>query len=185
MDTVDGNTAANSATVAIDAVVEEWSRLGQAGTWMTGDERIDLIRIARDPAAEVDVDLPTRTAAAAVAHSAASITARAVDDVESAGLRRERYVEIVGVISRVIAIDTFERGIGRAPREVPTARPGQPSRSVVAAARRRAGWVPTVGAIGPRRLSGPCQQRRRHKRRCTGRCICPTPTWPTCMPNEV
>ena len=150
MDTVDSNTAANSATAAIDGVVDDqWSRLGEAGTWMTGDERIDLIRIARDPAAEVDVDLPTRTAAAAVAHRAASITARTVDDIESGGLRRERYVEIVGVISRVIAIDTFERGIGRAPREVPTARPGQPSRSVVAAARRRAGWVPTVGAIGP------------------------------------
>lgn len=150
MDTVDSNTAANSATAAIDAVIDEqWQRLGEAGIWMTGDERIGLIRIARDPAADVDVDLPTRTVASAVAHSAASITARTVDDAESGGLRREQYVEIVGVISRVAAIDTFERGIGRPVRDLPTPRPGEPSRSVVAAARRRAGWVPTVGAIGP------------------------------------
>ncbi len=150
MGTVDSRGTAESVTAAIDAVVEDqWSRLGTAGTWMTGDERVDLIRMVRDPAADVDLDEPTRTAAAAVAHRAASLTADVVDDLESAGLRRERYVEIVGVVSRVSAIDTFERGLGRAQRDVPIARPGRPNRSVIAAARRRAGWVPTVGAIGP------------------------------------
>jgi hypothetical protein len=141
---------AAAATAAIDDVVDDqWSRLGEPGTWLTGAERVDLIRIVRDPDAAVDLDVPTSRAAAAVAHDAASITAESVDGLESGGLARERYVEIVGVVSRVVAIDTYERGLGRPPRDVPTDRPGEPTRSVVATARRRAGWVPTVGAIGP------------------------------------
>jgi hypothetical protein len=142
--------AATAATAAIDDVVDDqWSRLGEPGTWLTGAERVDLIRIARDRDAAADVDAPTREAAVAVAHDAASITAASVDDLESGGLARERYAEIVGVVSRVVAIDTYERGLGRPPRAAPTTRPGEPSQSVVATARRRAGWVPTVGAIGP------------------------------------
>jgi hypothetical protein len=138
------------ATAAIDDVVDDqWSRLGEPGTWLTGAERVDLICIVRDPGAAVDLDATTERAAAAVAHDAASITAASVDEHEANGLARERYVEVVGVVSRVAAIDTYERGLGRQPRHVPNSRAGEPSRSVVAAARRRAGWVPTVGAIGP------------------------------------
>ena len=142
--------AATAATAAIDDVVDDqWSRLREPGTWLTGAERVDLIRIARDPHADVDLEAATNEAAVAVAHDAASITAAFVDDLESRGLARERYVEIVGVVGRVVAIDTYERGLARPPRDAPTDRPGEPSRSVVATARRRAGWVPTVGAIGP------------------------------------
>jgi len=142
------DTAAYAAP--IDAVVDEqWSRLGEPGTWLTGAERVDLIRVARDPGVDVGLDTPTRRAAAAVAHDAARITAASVDGLESDGLPRERYVEVVGVVSRVAAIDTYELGLGRSPRDVPTARPGEPDRTVDATARRRAGWVPTVGAIGP------------------------------------
>lgn len=140
----------DAATAAIDDIVDDqWSMLGEPGTWLSGDERIDLIHIARDPGGAVDLDAATKKAAVAVAHDAASITAAFVDDLESSGLARERYAEIVGVVSRVVAIDTYERGLGRAPRDVPIDHPGEPSRSVVPAARRRAGWVPTVGAIGP------------------------------------
>jgi hypothetical protein len=150
MDRADTDSAAAAAAAAIDTVVaDQWAGLGEAGVWLTGAERVDLIRLTRDQRVDVDVDAPTRAAAAAVAHEAASITARTVDDLESSGLPRERYVEIVGVVSRVAAIDTYERGVGRTPRALPPARPGEPSRSVVTAARRRAGWVPTVGAIGP------------------------------------
>jgi alkylhydroperoxidase family enzyme len=150
MERGDSDSAATAATTAIDDVVDgQWARLGAAGAWLTGAERVELIRVARDPAVGVDLDATTREAAVAVAHEAATITARAVDDLEAEGLARERYVEVVGVVSRVAAIDTYERGVGRTPREPPPVRRGEPSRSVVASARRRAGWVPTVGAIGP------------------------------------
>ena len=135
---------------AIDAVIDaQWSGLGTPGSWMTGDERTAIVRVTRSSSAEVHGDEPVARAAALVAHHASTLTADTVDELESRGLRREQYVEIVGVVSRVAAIDTFERGIGRPERSLPVSAPGAPSRDLVATARRRAGWVPTVGAIGP------------------------------------
>lgn len=72
-----------------------------------------------------------------------------VDAIETAGIDRSTYVEIVGIVSRVAAIDTFDRGIGRSARPLPNAIEGYPSRETVTDARRRAGWVSTVGAIRP------------------------------------
>ena len=135
---------------AIDAVIDaHWAGLGTPGTWMTADERNAVARVARGSGAEVHGDEPAARAAVLVAHHASTLSADTVDELESRGLRREQYVEIVGVVSRVAAIDTFERGIGRPERSLPVATPGAPSRDLVVAARRRAGWVPTVGAIGP------------------------------------
>lgn len=135
---------------AIDVVVDrQWAQLGVPGVWMTGASRTEVARIARGSQAPADADDPAADAASLVAHRAATITADTVDELESRGVRREHYVEIVGVVSRVAAIDTFERGIGRPERSIAAALPGEPSCEVVPAAKRRAGWVPTVGAIGP------------------------------------
>jgi len=134
----------------IDSVIEaQWARLGAAGTWMDAAERTALVGLARDPDASEHDDDPATVAATLVAHRAPSITRGTVDDLETRGLRREHYVEIVGVVGRIVAIDTYERGIGRATRPAPAVRTGPPTREEVPAARRRAGWVPTVGAIGP------------------------------------
>jgi alkylhydroperoxidase family enzyme len=135
---------------AIDVVIDrQWSTLGAPGLWMTGEERTEIVRIARSRQAPVDADDPAAAAASLAAHRAATITADTVDELESRGVRREHYVEIVGVVSRVAAIETFDRGIGRPARPAPPPLPGVPSRHVVAAAKRRAGWVPTVDAISP------------------------------------
>ena len=134
----------------IDAVIaHQWPQLGVPGTWMTGTERRNLIGLARDSTTTDGATEPAAIAATLVAHRAPTITSDTVDELESRGLRREHYVEIVGAISRIVAIDTYERGLGRTPRDIPAIQPGSPSRTVVAAARRRAGWVRTVGAIGP------------------------------------
>lgn len=141
---------ASAITTTIDAVIDvQWSRFGEPGVWMTGAQTVDVLRLALRPDAANASDDPASEAASLVAHRAASTTADSVEQLESRGLRREHFVEIVGVVSRGIAIDTYERGIGRTPRDLPTPRPGPPSGDVVAGARRRAGWVPTVGAIGP------------------------------------
>lgn len=140
----------NETETEIDAVIaHQWSGLGGPGTWMTGTQRRELIGLARDPATTDGATGPAATAATLVAHRAATITGDTVDELETGGLRREHYVEVVGVISRIAAIDTYERGLGRAPRSIPAILSGLPSREQVPAARRRAGWVPTVGAIGP------------------------------------
>ena len=141
---------ASAITATIDAVVDgQWSRYGDPGVWMTGAQTVDVLRLARRPDPANSSDDPASEAASLIADRAASTTADSVEQLESRGLRREHFVEIVGVVSRGIAIDTYERGIGRPPRDLPTPLPGLPSGDIVAGARRRAGWVPTVGAIGP------------------------------------
>lgn len=136
----------------IEGVIDlQWRGFGEPGTWLTGEERIAVVGAARsDPPVDVATTPETiEDVARRVAHGAATLTSDVVDSIESAGTSREAYVEVVGVVSRLTAIDTFERGIGREPRVLPTLTVGEPSRETAPDARRRAGWVPTVGAIGP------------------------------------
>jgi alkylhydroperoxidase family enzyme len=131
-----------------EAITAEWARLARPGTWLDAAARIGVAEIARDRTT-VDASDPVAHAASLVAHHPATATAEFVDGIEAAGIRREQYVEIVGVVSRLAAVDTFERGVGRCPRPLPEPLPGPPTRQTVPGARRGGGWVPTVGAISP------------------------------------
>jgi len=135
----------------VDGVVgEQWGALGEAGTWLDGRQRLAVVQAARELAAAIPAEPRSiEDVARLVAGHASTITADTVDAIEAAGIDRSTFVEIVGIASRVAAIDTFDRGIGRSPRELPDTVGGNPSREPVNDARRRAGWVPTVGAIGP------------------------------------
>ncbi|MGE0139483.1 MAG: hypothetical protein AB7R77_16830 [Ilumatobacteraceae bacterium] len=135
----------------IDDVIDgQWRGFGEPGTWLDGPQRVTVVRAARVGAASPTVVPDSiEEVAALVSHRASTITADTIDAIETAGIDRVTYVEIVGIVSRVAAIDTFDRGIGRTPRALPDPADGTPSREIVPEARRRAGWVPTVGAIGP------------------------------------
>ena len=66
------------------------------------------------------------------------------------GMIEERYVDTVGVIANVVAVDTFTKGLGLDPWPLPVAQPGEPSRHRPAATRKLA-WVHTLApqdAIG-------------------------------------
>jgi len=140
----------DSSTAIDDVVDEQWRALGEPGTWLDGFERVAVVRAARSATTAVtSAPSSMEEVAGLVAHHAATITADTVDAIEANGIDRSTYVEIVGIVSRVVAIDTFERGIGRNPPSFPDAVDGTPSRGPVPEARRRAGWVSTVGAIGP------------------------------------
>ncbi|MGE0140883.1 MAG: hypothetical protein AB7R77_24035 [Ilumatobacteraceae bacterium] len=134
----------------IDAVLTaQWHELGAPGTWFRGSERVAIAQVCRDADRHVDLAEATHDAARCVAHDAAGITAADVDWWESDGLDREHYVEVVGIVSRVVAIDTYDRAVGRLQRALPAPLDGEPSGQVEPAAKRRSGWVPAVGAIGP------------------------------------
>ncbi len=135
----------------IDGVIDEqWRSLGEPGTWLAGSQRLAVVRSARaHPTTAPAEPTSLEEVARLVAHHASTITADTVDAIEAAGIDRTTYVEIVGIVSRVVATDTFDRGIGRSRRALPDAFDGSPSREPVTDARRRGGWVPTVGAIGP------------------------------------
>jgi hypothetical protein len=67
-----------------------------------------------------------------------------VDDLEARGLSRYAYVEIVGLASRVQAVDRFEFGVGRPVRPLPTPIPGEPTGEVNPDAKMFDAWVPTT-----------------------------------------
>lgn len=142
------------------------ARLGQPGTWLTGAERIAVAAETRHAA---DCALCAARKAAlsphAIAGSHDSLGTLPADMVEQVhrirtdpgrltrswydgliadGMTPERYVETVGVIADVVAIDTFCRGLGLALWPLPAAQPGRPSRQRPPAETDLA-WVPTLG----------------------------------------
>jgi hypothetical protein len=127
----------------------EWDRLATPGTWWDGRERVDIARAARRArfgADEAPSSLPTVAIEAAGTTSSrpASIRRRWVETIAN-DLGYPRYVEIVGVTSRLAAIDTFHIALGMDPEPLPEPEPGDPSRTEEPHARPGAAWVPMVG----------------------------------------
>jgi alkylhydroperoxidase family enzyme len=60
------------------------------------------------------------------------------------GVAEEQYVEAVGVIALITALDTFDLALGLPRRALPAPQPGTPSRHRPAGARRDLAWVHTV-----------------------------------------
>lgn len=140
---------------------KQWDAIAAPGTWWTGRERVAIAAAARSAhygesetkVVEIEnaagLSSAARRAAALVASTPHSIDSRVVDELEAQGLDRLAYTEIVGVVARVVAIDTATRGVGAELPPLPAPRLGEPSRDTVAGARRRAAFVPMVGGAGP------------------------------------
>jgi len=150
----------------VAALEEAWCRLARPGTWWTGAERLAIAAEAR--AAMACPLCRARKAALSPAHvqgehtSATSLPSEAVEAihrlvtdagriterwVRSLGegpLGEERYVEIIGVVAVVTALDTFDRAIGRPQRPLPAPEPGTPTRHRPAGAKRNLAWVATL-----------------------------------------
>jgi len=127
----------------------EWDRQALAGTWWNGTERVDIARRARHaryggPTQPSSLPDAAFEAAAAISVRPAAIRRPWVERVAT-DLGYPRYVEIVGVTSRLAAIDTFHTAIGSALETLPEPEPGEPSRTEEPQARPGAGWVPMVG----------------------------------------
>ena len=141
-----------------------FARLASAGTWWTGAERVAIAAAAREarrcrlcqarkaalspsalagehsgagdllPASAVD-------AAHRIASDPARLTRKWVEGILTSGLGEGRYVELLGVVSTIVGIDAFCRGIGAPPHPLPLPRPGEPNRHRPRAARRDEAWV--------------------------------------------
>ena len=149
-----------------------WQRLGQAGIWLTGAERI---AVAGETRTALDCQLcrDRKDALSPNAVQGSHDHTGQLSDLEveeihriatdpgrlgrdwyegllASGMVEERYVETLGVIANIVAIDTFTNGLGLDPWPLPEARPGEPTRKRPAA-RRQLAWVPTLApedAIG-------------------------------------
>ncbi|MCP5026343.1 MAG: hypothetical protein GY929_08675, partial [Actinomycetia bacterium] len=120
-----------------------------------GPERIAVATVAREalhgvPGGGHGLTEVAATAARTIAAEPATIRPDWIDANVAAGLDLLSYVEIVGVVARLVAVDTFHRGIGVPERALPDAQPGEPSREIVADAVITDAAVPMVGsgAIG-------------------------------------
>lgn len=123
----------------------EWERLARPGTWFTGRDRVAIAAAARDAhAAAAPANHDLAEAAGIIATRPATIRRRWVAAV-AAEIGFAPYVELVGVVSRLSAIDTFHRAIGEPLEPLPEPEPGGPSRVEEHAARQGAAWVPMVG----------------------------------------
>lgn len=90
--------------------------LSSPGTWLTGEQRVAVASRARQSIGAEGVDPaddPVLTAAHRVAAAPVSITAGWIDGLESDGLHRLAYVEVVGVAARICAIDAFLWAVGQ------------------------------------------------------------------------
>ncbi|CCG02284.1 hypothetical protein [Blastococcus saxobsidens] len=125
----------------------EWVRLARPGTWLSGRERVAVAREARAARSftDADTDLPPLLTEAAHSVSAAAdlITREWVSDLRARGLETEQYVEVVGVVSRLAAVDSYVRGVGSAEEPLPDPVPGEASRRRNGQVRWRNAFVPT------------------------------------------
>ena len=158
----------------IEANRRAWERIAAPGSWWSGAERVALAaevraasrcalcaerKAALSPFAvqgEHDCVAALPAAAVDLVHRLTTDPGRLsrqwYDDTIAAGLTPERYVEIVGLVTTVVSIDSFHRGIGAALEPLPEPRGGAPNNY-------RPGGVSDLGAYVPmipaRKAKGP------------------------------
>lgn len=149
----------------VDGLNREWERLASPGTWWTGAERVQIAavaRAAREQQGRPDTSLPEAAVAAAARLSAnPRVDAAWFAGVQAMGMHAEAYVELLAVVSRLSAVDSFMFGIATDnPQPLPDPGPGEPSRTVTSEARLNGALAPTIGKPGaPNALSAvPAEQ---------------------------
>jgi alkylhydroperoxidase family enzyme len=158
--------AAAIRTDLAEAHRRAWDRLARPGSWWTGAERVAIAaetrhamgcalcarrKAALSPYAVAGShdhlgalpDAAVEAIHAIVAHPS-RLTRRWYQGVLAGGLSDGQYVELVGVVAHVTAIDTFCRGIGVPPHPLPASVPGTPSRYCPSAAKQNEAWVPNI-----------------------------------------
>ena len=134
-------------------------KLGMPGTWGTGAQRLAVAAEARKACYEVgiqekptkteienDANLPdvARKVIRLLAASPKDVDKTSYDSALKGGLSDTEYVEIVGLVSRLVDLDVFARGIGVPLRQLPSPDMGKPSRERPEAAVQELAWVPTI-----------------------------------------
>ena len=150
-----------------------WEKLARPGSWWTAVERVAIAaesrnattcrlcearRQALSPEAvtgehDCGEGLPGTAVDAVhrVVTDQGRITRRYVDNNVAAGLTKEAYVELIGVVVAVMSIDEFHRALGMELEALPTPEPGEISRYRPAVLSEDIGFVPTIpedGAVG-------------------------------------
>ena len=115
-----------------DAEDYVWAWLSAPGTWFTAAENIAIAEEARaaDEARRGSSPLLSdaqRDHIARIVNDPAATTNADYEACLAAGVTDAEYVETVGVVACVIALDRFARALGRQPTQLPAAQRGEPS----------------------------------------------------------
>ena len=143
-----------------------WDRLAAPGEWWTGAVRVAIAKetrvatdcgLCRERKSALSPYAVTGTHAAAtelpevlievihrIRNDAGRLTRQVFDDALAGGLSDAEYVETIGVMAAVIAIDTFCDAMGMPRHALPAPVAGEPRRRRPAGAKEGLGWVPTV-----------------------------------------
>ena len=156
-----------------DAEQRAWLWLSRPGTWFSGHQKLaiaaetrqalhcDLCRRRKDALSPYTVDgthdslgeLPD--AMVDVIHRVRTDSGRLTKSwygrMLESGVSDGEYVEMIGVIATITALDTFDRGYGRPMTPLPAPVDGEPSRYRPVGAKHQLAWVPTLepGDITP------------------------------------
>ncbi|GJM37932.1 MAG: hypothetical protein DHS20C19_12990 [Acidimicrobiales bacterium] len=146
----ESDPATGEARDAFEQLIDrEWERLSSAGTWWTAGERVAIAVDARLAMAGEEptgvLPPPLEEATARIAACPATIRGTDVARWELDGLDSFAYVETVGIVSRLMALDTAAFGLGIKARRLPEPQPGAPTRIRPDDAALTTGWSPTVG----------------------------------------
>lgn len=131
------------------AFQDAWKGVASPGAVWTGRERVEIAAEARrarsNGHAGPDIDPLVAEAASTVAASPASIRRRWVERVVGEGLGHPGYVELLGIVARVVAVDTFHQCLGMDLMALPEPIAGRPTGITDGRARAGKAWVPMVG----------------------------------------
>jgi len=149
-----------------------WKRLAEPGAWWSGAERVAIAAETRQAGAcrlcRERRDSPSAGAVSGehdglggLPKAAVEAIHRIVTDhgrlsrswferIRAAGLDEGAYVELIGVVTTVVSIDSFCRGLGVPPHALPRSEPGEASRYRPPGATPGEAWVATIGFRGAR-----------------------------------
>ena len=128
----------------LDGLRNQWESIAGPGTWWAGTERVAIAEAARGLTTEI---IPSAAARAArtIYSDITSTSEEWVDQLLEDGLTMQQFVEVVGVVSRLAAVDEFTRALGGTLEPLPDPVAGEPARTESPAARRGRARVPMVG----------------------------------------
>lgn len=143
--------ALNQSVVPVGAEVRDlfartWRQIAAPGTWWNGPERIAIAQMARkqrrgEATRDPLLSEAGNDAVALLATRPAATTQGWVDTTVAA-LSLGRYVELVGIVSNVVAVDTVTRLVGCELEPFPEPLPGAPSgEPVPAGVGKRSAWI--------------------------------------------
>ena len=150
----------------VDVHKEAWTSLAGPGTWLSGAQRIAIVIGIREvlrgsKCAEIQEALSPESVSipnlndGQLSDAQAELILRVVCDpgrltkswakkILSMGMSEGEYIEIIGIIATVMILDTFTFGLGLPDTDLPTPRPGNPSRYKPPGSKVKAAWLPLV-----------------------------------------